>query len=84
MIYRLYIFPRARKVLEKLPADIYERIRDDIRSLSVGPRPFGCKKLTGRDGWRIRVNKYRIIYEIDDEKKVITVLDIGHRREIYR
>ena len=83
MSYHLFILPRAQKVLEKLPVDIYERLRDDIRFLSVDPRPCGCKKLVARNGWRIRVNKYRVVYEIDDKKRTVTVLDIGQRKDIY-
>lgn len=44
----------------------------------------GCKKLVGRQGWRIRVGDYRIVYEIDDEQRVVNVLHIGHRKDIYR
>ncbi len=84
MAHHLFILPRAQKVLEKLPGDIYERIRDDIRSLSLDPRPLGCKKLVGRNGWRLRVNQHRIIYEIDDKKRTVIILDIGNRKEVYR
>jgi mRNA interferase RelE/StbE len=66
-----------------LPVEIYERVRDDIRYLAENPRPPGCLKLTNREGWRIRVSSYRVIYEIDDEQKIITVLQVGHRRDIY-
>jgi len=45
---------------------------------------MGCNRLTGRDGWRIRVGDYRVIYEIDDERQMITILHIGHRRDVYR
>jgi mRNA interferase RelE/StbE len=44
----------------------------------------GCLKLTGREGWRIRVGKYRVIYEIDDKERTITVLHVGLRRDVYR
>jgi mRNA interferase RelE/StbE len=44
----------------------------------------GCLKLTGREGWRIRVGKYRVIYEIDDKERAITVLHVGLRRDVYR
>ena len=49
-----------------------------------GRRPTGCLKLIGRDGWRIRVGVYRVIYQIDDQEKKIVILDFGHRRDIYR
>jgi len=52
--------------------------------LAVEPRPAGCKKLSGREGWRIRIGDYRVLYEIREEVLVILVVDVGHRREIYR
>lgn len=49
------------------------------------PRPHGCVKLTGTDNeWRIRVGAYRVIYEIHDQVLLIVLIDVGHRREIYR
>ncbi len=70
--------------MQGLPVEIYERVRDDIRALVENPRPPGCLKLTNREGWRIRVSNYRVIYEIDDEQKIITVLQIAHRRDVYQ
>jgi mRNA interferase RelE/StbE len=83
MSYSISILRRAQKSLSKLPVSDYERIRDAIRSLATTPRPEGCRKLTARTGWRIRIGVYRVIYTIDDSQKLITVLDIGHRRDIY-
>ena len=83
MSYEISILRRAQKELADLPRTDYERMRDAIAALSENPRPVGCKKLTGREGWRIRSGDYRAIYEIDDAQKRITVLDIGHRRDIY-
>jgi mRNA interferase RelE/StbE len=60
-------------------------IKKRLLSLESDPRPPGCQKLRDREeAWRVRSGNYRIIYEIDDSKSVVTVLDIGHRREIYR
>ena len=84
MDYAIYILRRAQRELAKLPRGIYERIRDSIRSLAQNPRPPGCIKLKGREGWRIRVGDYRLIYEIDDRQQIVTVLHIGHRRDVYR
>ena len=83
MSYRLFILRRAQKELAKLPSKAYKRVRDAIRNLSLEPRPRGCIKLTGREGWRIRVGDYRVIYEIDDEQQIVTVLHVGHRRDVY-
>ena len=83
MDYEVLIRRRAQKELALLPKHNYSRIRDLIAALSSNPRPSGCKKLTGRDGWRIRSGAYRIIYEIDDRLRSVTVLDLGHRKDIY-
>ena len=83
MSYSLLILRPAQKQLARLPTELYERVKESILRLAREPRPFGCKKLTGRPGWRIRVGNQRVIYEIDDERAVVTVLDIGHRRDIY-
>lgn len=84
MSYSITIKKRAVKALTNLPNKDYQKIRDKIRKLSEDPRPTGCLKLTGRDGWRIRVGVYRIIYTIDDPDKKIIVIHIGHRRDIYQ
>ncbi|MCH7640257.1 MAG: type II toxin-antitoxin system RelE/ParE family toxin [Bacteroidetes bacterium] len=84
MSYRVEILRRAEKSLRKLPRHEFERVRDAIRALGDDPRPVGCKKLVGRDGWRIRVGRYRVIYEIEDTIRIVLILDVGHRREAYR
>lgn len=84
MSYSIQILRRAQKELSQLPKQKYERIKDAVQSLSDEPRPQGCKKLTGREGWRIRVGDYRVIYEIDDRQQTLTILHIGHRRDVYK
>ncbi len=83
MSYEVFILRRAQKELAALPKTDYERMRDAIVALAENPRPTGCKKLTGREGWRIRSGDYRAIYEIDDAQKRVTVLHIGNRRDVY-
>ena len=84
MTYSVLVLPRAQKELAQLPEGRYKRVRDAIRSLSRDPRPSGCRKLSGREGWRIRVGDYRVIYEIDKMQHTVTVLHVGHRRNVYR
>lgn len=84
MTYALFIERRAQRSLSKLAAKDRDRIAAAIRDLADEPRPPGAKKLSGRNGWRIRVGDYRVIFEISDERLSILVVDIGHRREIYR
>lgn len=83
MKYTLLILRRAQKELANLDKTEYERVRNAIALLAENPRPGDCKELVGREGWRIRIGNYRVIYEIDDTIKQITVLHIGHRRNIY-
>lgn len=83
MNYTIVLLRRAQKELGNLPAIEYERVRDAIAELANDPRPPGCKKLTGRDGWRIRIGNYRVIYDINDRELLITVVRIGNRRDIY-
>ena len=83
MGFEVLILRRAQKELANLPKAHYQRIRGTIAALASNPRPVGCKKLTGREGWRVRTGDYRIIYEIDDSKGRLIVLDIGHRKDIY-
>jgi mRNA interferase RelE/StbE len=84
MTYAIAILRRAQKELQRLPRTDYERVRDAIRALADAPRPPGCLALTGRDGWRIRVGNYRVIYEINDIQHLVTILHVGHRRDVYR
>ena len=84
MSYRIFILRRAQKELSNITGEDYLRIKEAILSLSNNPRPKGCSKLTGRDGWRIRIGNYRVIYEINDREKSLTILHIGHRKDIYR
>lgn len=82
--YRVSVLRRAQKVLATIASSDYERVGDALRELAQKPRPAGCKKLVGRPGWRLRVGRFRIIYEIDDNARSVTILDIGDRRDIYR
>jgi mRNA interferase RelE/StbE len=84
VIYTVLILRRAQKELAQLPTESYERVRDAIRALAQDPRPQRCLKLTGREGWRIRVGDYRVVYEIDDQQRIVNILHVGHRREVYR
>jgi mRNA interferase RelE/StbE len=82
--WRIEIARDARKELSRLPAQMQTRIANTILALENNPFPHGCKKLKNRDGWRIRVGDYRILYFADTKTRQITVGVIGHRREVYR
>jgi len=70
--------------LSRLNKRDYEKIEAAILQLAEDPRPASCQKLKGRDAWRIRVGNYRVIYEIDDQARNVVILNVGHRKEIYR
>ncbi len=84
MSYALAIFPSAQRELGSLPPEVSRRVRAAIVDLAHEPRPPGCRKLTGREGWRLRVGDYRILYDVDDGTQTVTVVHIGHRRDVYR
>jgi mRNA interferase RelE/StbE len=82
--YKIYIKPTAVKELQKIPKRDVSRIIDKIQSLSSNPRPPGCEKLSADEKYRIRQGRYRIVYSIEDDKLVILVIKIGHRKDVYR
>ena len=84
MPYQIIIERTARKEIQKINHADQALIIEAILNLSNEPRPHGCKKLKGREAWRIRVGDYRVIYEIQDNLLVITVIHAGHRRDIYK
>jgi len=75
---------RARREYLKLDRTVREAITDVIDDLATEPRPPGCKRLVGRDGYRIRSGDWRILYTVTDASKLIRIFRIGHRRDIYR
>ncbi|MDQ3638960.1 MAG: type II toxin-antitoxin system RelE/ParE family toxin [Actinomycetota bacterium] len=84
MSYSLSIPRSVNKRMERLPAEVYDRLDSAILALADEPRPAGCVKLKGREDWRIRVGDYRIVYGIDDEQRIVEVLNVAHRRDVYR
>ena len=84
MSYDLRIKPSAVKELRALqPAD-RRRVVDRIEAWAEDPRPRGCEKLTGGARYRVRQGSQRVLYEVDDEAQIVTVVKIGHRRDVYR
>ena len=81
--YKTVLTNKAQKQLDKLSDNIAELIIESLFSLETNPRPIGYKKLKGREGYRIRVGSYRVIYEIVDKELIIDVVAVGHREDIY-
>ena len=84
MTYAVEILRAAQKQLAKIDRQAQSRIIDSMRVLVADPRPSGCKKLSGRPAWRIRIGAYRVIYEIHDDRLVVLVVSIGSRKDVYR
>ncbi|PKB64711.1 MAG: plasmid stabilization protein [SAR202 cluster bacterium Io17-Chloro-G2] len=85
MNYRLLLSSRSRRALNAVPRLIFPRIQLAIDALANDPRPPGCVKLVGSsDQWRVRIGDYRVIYAVDDGRREVIILRVGHRREIYR
>lgn len=85
MIYQIELAPVAERQLRRLDAVARARIGTRIRSLAEAPHPHGAKQLSARESlWRIRVGSYRIVYQIQENRLIVLVLRIGHRRDIYR
>ncbi len=74
----------ASKELLNLDKTLRNRIFEKIMTLSSDPYQIGSQKLGGGEGYRIRIGNYRVVYIIDKETKVITIIKIKHRRDVYR
>ena len=84
MTYIVNLKRSAEKELEKLPVKIHDTIVSRLVSLKNNPIPVGAKKLHGREGYRLRVGSYRVLYIVNNLKKKIEVFSIAHRKEVYR
>jgi mRNA interferase RelE/StbE len=76
LTYKVIIERNAQKEAGKIPVKYRSLIDETILSLSSNPRPFGSKKLTEKEGYRIRVGNYRILYTVDDKAKVVVIYRI--------
>jgi mRNA interferase RelE/StbE len=82
--YRIEFRPAALRELRKIDRSTQPRIQGAISLLAKDPRAPASRPLRGRDGYRLRVGDYRIIYTIDDGVLLIAVVTIGHRRDVYQ
>jgi mRNA interferase RelE/StbE len=83
--YEILIKASAAKEIEDVPnRKDRRRIIERIRSLGDDPRSPGCQKLSGQDKYRVRQGVHRIVYSIHDERLVIQVVRVGHRKDVYR
>lgn len=81
MSYNILILAGAARQLAGLPPDAYLTVRDRIRMLAAEPLPLESEKIAGREGWRMQVGRYRVIYKIDLPSSRVTVLDVSPRSD---
>ncbi len=80
MEYRVEVKKRAIKELARLQPDMGRRILHSIESLASNPRPRQSSELSESvSSYRLRVGDYRVLYQIDDNDKMIIVFKVGHR-----
>lgn len=82
-MYKVLIEKQAEKVIEKIPKPFYTVVKKAILDLSSNPRPSGYLKMKNREGYRIRIGDYRVVYEIKDKILTVFVIKVGHRKSIY-
>jgi mRNA interferase RelE/StbE len=82
--YFITVATSAQKEMDSFGDRLLERIERAVRALAATPRPSGVKKLKGeRDYWRIRVGDYRVIYIVNDKARIVDIVRVAHRREVY-
>lgn len=84
MAYSIELRKRVYKELEALTEENQQRILRDLSELLENPFKQGVIRLTGETSYRSRVGDYRIVFEVDEARRTLTVLNIGHRSEVYR
>jgi len=82
--YSVYVKRSAEKEIRRLPAKVCVRVVTVIAELAEEPRPRGCEKLSGREAYRVRVGRYRVVYTLEDDRLIVEVIKVGHRRDVYR
>ena len=82
--YNLVFRKSVSKDLRSIPKKDVARILQRLDALQEDSRPVGSEKLSGQERYRVRQGVYRIIYEVTDEHLAVTVVKVGHRRQVYR
>lgn len=83
--YEIRFLPSVRKDIRKMPRAMLRRLQEALHGLSANPHPPGAKKIQGYDGYfRLRVGDYRVVYSVAEEVRIIEIIRIGHRRDVYR
>jgi mRNA interferase RelE/StbE len=85
MQYRIELKNSVLKDIRRIPQGMLLRIREAIESLAENPLPTKSKKIQGYDDYyRIRIGQYRVVYHIGKKIRIITIIKIGHRKDVYK
>ena len=82
--YKVVFRKSVLKDLERIPKKDVRRIVAAIKSLAEDPRPPQSKKLSGDEKYRLRSGVYRILYSIEDDKLIVCVVKVRHRKDVYK
>jgi mRNA interferase RelE/StbE len=82
-MYEIEFTDKAKRQFLRLERDIQERIGSVLERIKIRPQDF-VEKLVGESGFKLRVGDYRVFLDIDNNKLIIFVLELGHRRNVYK
>jgi mRNA interferase RelE/StbE len=82
--YKIFFKKSVEKDFNVIPKKDLKKILERIEALAEDPRAPGCEKLTGQQRYRLRQGRYRILYSVQDDKLTVWVVNVGHRKDIYR
>ena len=83
-MYKIELRRIAQRSLDKLPSRDFKAVLETIKALADSTRPKGVEKIKSAGLWRAQRGDYRVVYSIDDQQRLVIIVRIGHRREIYR
>ena len=83
MVYKIIWSPKSKEGLYDLEKDIQRRIIKKVEELKLAPYHF-IERLTGTVSWKLRIGDYRTLIDMDEKKKEIRILKVGHRKNIYK
>jgi mRNA interferase RelE/StbE len=82
--YKIFFKKSVQKDLSSTPRNDLKKILSRIENLGQDPRSAGCEKLTGKERYRLRQGRYRILYSIQEDELTIWIVKVGHRKDVYR
>ena len=84
MAYRIELTRSVTKELSRLSGKLHQKVIAQLRKLETEPRPVGSEKLTGIEAYKFRVGNLRIVYEIDDKTKIVRIVMVDDRKQVYK